>query len=77
MGPLNERPKGPAEQAFPTNVSLGVVSAVVGITMFAAVDTPWAGTPLLFLGVFFLAKTFRDVRRERSAPGDEGSERRR
>jgi hypothetical protein len=66
----NERPERPAEKNSVTSFSLGLVFAVIGITLFITVDTPWAGVPMAGVGVFYIAKSFRDVRRERALPGD-------
>jgi hypothetical protein len=66
----NERPERPAEKNSVTNFSLGLVFAVIGITLLITVDTPWAGVPMAGVGVFYIAMSFRDVRRERALPGD-------
>jgi hypothetical protein len=68
--PTNERPEGPAEKSSVTNFSLGLVFAVIGITLFITVDTPWAGVPMAGVGVFYIAKSVRDARRERALPGE-------
>lgn len=47
------------------NVALGIVFASVGFTLVMTLDTPWAGAPMLLLGIYFFGKSFMDQRKKR------------
>ena len=45
------------------NVGIGVVFGLLGLTLFLALDTPWAGLPMLVVGIVFVAQGLRGGRR--------------
>jgi len=68
-------PEGPSDDAADSNsveeddsnnsVALGIVFASVGFTLVMTLDTPWAGAPMLVLGIYFFGKSFMDQRKKR------------
>ena len=64
----NPRREGPAEANSNADVSLGVVFLAVGVTLVVTLDTPWAGLPMLGVGLFYLVKSLRDMRKEHARP---------
>lgn len=66
--PTNQRREGPAGTKSNTDVALAVVFGVVGITLVVTLDTPWAGLPMLGVGLFYLVKGLRDLRAKRARP---------
>jgi len=40
-----------AEKKRNDNVGIGVVFSLLGLTLFLTLDTPWAGLPMLVVGV--------------------------
>ena len=46
-------------------IALGIVFASVGFTLVMTLDTPWAGAPMLVLGIYFFGKSFMDQRKKR------------
>jgi hypothetical protein len=67
---MNQRRETPARESSNTDVSLGIMFVALGATLMGTLDTPWAGLPLIGVGLFYLGKSIRDVRRRR-APADE------
>ena len=47
------------------NVKLGIVFASVGFTLGITLDSPWAGAPMLVLGLYFFGRSFTDQRKKR------------
>ncbi|TDT62678.1 hypothetical protein [Frigoribacterium sp. PhB116] len=45
------------------NIGIGVVFGLLGLTLFLALDTPWAGLPMLVVGIVFVAQGLRGGRR--------------
>lgn len=68
--PTNQRRESPAETNSNTDVALAVVFGVVGITLVVTLDTPWAGLPMLGVGLFYLVKCLRDLRTKRARPAE-------
>ena len=58
----------PEADAKANDLALGVVFAGLGVTLVSTVDTPWAGVPLLVVGVVFLVKALRGMRLHRDEP---------
>ena len=44
-------------------IGIGVVFGVLGLTLFLALDTPWAGLPMLVVGIVFVAQGLKGSRR--------------
>lgn len=45
------------------SVGIGVVFGLLGLTLFLALDTPWAGLPMLVVGIVFVAQGMKGSRR--------------
>ncbi|MBD8585342.1 hypothetical protein IFT77_14205 [Frigoribacterium sp. CFBP 13729] len=45
------------------NVGVGVVFALVGVALFLTLDSPWAGVPMLVVGVVLVALGMKGSRR--------------
>ena len=45
------------------SLGVGVVFAVLGVTLFMTVDSPWAGVPMVVLGAWFALTGLRRARR--------------
>ncbi|TWX36217.1 hypothetical protein ES689_12485 [Frigoribacterium sp. ACAM 257] len=48
------------------DISIGVVFGVLGFTLFLTLDTPWAGLPMLVVGIVFVARGMRGRTRRRT-----------
>ena len=59
-----------AEESDSNDVAMAIVFGVVGVTLVLTLDTPWAGLPMLVLGLFFGG---RAVRRSLRPGGDPAS----
>ena len=63
----NQQPERSDEEEDSNNdVALAIVFGVVGVTLLLTLDTPWAGLPMLVLGLFYLAKSLRDAYKKRA-----------
>ena len=49
-----------------TDVGSGIMFTALGATLMGTLDTPWAGLPLIGVGLFYIGKSFRDARRRRA-----------
>ena len=55
--------KASAEKKRNENVGVGVVFALVGVALFLTLDSPWAGVPMLVVGVVLVALGMKGSRR--------------
>jgi len=55
--------KAGAEKKRNENVGVGVVFALVGVALFLTLDSPWAGVPMLVVGVVLVALGMKGSRR--------------
>jgi hypothetical protein len=55
-----------AAESDSNDVAFAVVFGVVGLALVLSLDTPWAGLPMVVLGLYFGFRAFRRDRR----PGD-------
>ena len=55
--------KAAAEKKRNDNVGVGVVFALVGVALFLTLDSPWAGVPMLVVGVVLVALGMKGSRR--------------
>ena len=55
--------KAAAEKKRNDDVGVGVVFALVGVALFLTLDSPWAGVPMLVVGVALVAFGMKGSRR--------------
>ncbi|MBD8704553.1 hypothetical protein [Frigoribacterium sp. CFBP 13712] len=60
---------GEEEEADSNDVALAIVFGSVGLTLFLTLDTPWAGLPMVVLGLFFGYRAVRRALRPSDEPG--------
>jgi hypothetical protein len=63
----NQRRDILARASSNTDVSLGIMFTALGATLMSTLDTPWAGLPLIGVGLFYIGKSIRDARRRRAS----------
>ena len=59
-----------AEKKRSDNVGVGVVFALVGVALFLTLVCPWAGVPMVVVGVVLVALGMRGSRRRARPGGD-------
>lgn len=52
-----------------TDTALAVVFGMTGFTLVMTLDAPWAGLPLVAVGLSFGVRSIRRALRRRDAPG--------
>ena len=55
--------KAAAEKKRNDDVGVGVVFALVGVALFLTLDSPWAGVPMLVVGVVLVSFGMKGSRR--------------
>lgn len=60
---------GEEEEADSNDVALAIVFGTVGLTLVLTLDTPWAGLPMVVLGLFFGYRAVRRALRPSDEPG--------
>ena len=61
--PESRTPESRAAEERSNSLGVGVVFAVLGVTLFMTVDSPWAGVPMVVLGAWFALTGLRRARR--------------
>jgi hypothetical protein len=56
-----------AEKERNDNVGIGVVFGLLGVTLFLTLDSPWAGLPMVVIGVVCVYLGMRGSTRRRTA----------
>lgn len=64
---------GEEEEADSNDVALAIVFGTVGLSLFLTLDTPWAGLPMVVLGLFFGYRAVRRALRPSDEPGTTAS----
>ena len=62
----NKRIGTPARPSSNSDAGLGIMFAAFGVTLTMTLDTPWAGLPMIGLGLFYTGKSLRDAHRRRA-----------
>jgi len=71
---LTKAARASAEKKRNDDVGTGVVFALVGVALFLTLDSPWAGVPLVLVGVVLVVVGMRGSwRRDRPDTGREPS----
>jgi hypothetical protein len=66
-GPETEASAGAAaEKKRNDDVGIGVVFGLLGVTLFLTLDSPWAGLPMLVVGVVLVATGMRGSSQRRT-----------
>lgn len=63
--PVEPAPKDAPDAERTDYLALGVVFLAVGVTLVLSLDTPWAGSPMVVLGLYFMVVGLRARRRAR------------